>query len=174
MSKFFYNLIIIVWESSLEYLVNVWLRQLVITSQLRVKTFLDNVAGELQLTQSNEVFRNLLENTLILLPILELDYILDQVVTVWVLNQLMNVIDDVVRQFQFLSTRSLLEASLHNTASMLVLSDWDTVVNAGLENEISVLTSLVTAKIVLVLWSLRCLEHHKKRLNHMVTVHINS
>lgn len=82
-------------------------------------------------------------------------------------------INDVVSQFKFLCSRTFLKASLHYTAAMLVLSDRNTVINARLENEISVKTSLMTAKIILVLGSLSSLEDHKQGLDYVISVHVN-
>jgi hypothetical protein len=113
------------------------------------------------LTQSNEVFGNLLEDSLILILVFQCDNILNQVISVWILNELVDVVNDEIGKLKFLGSRSLLKASLHNTASVLVFTDQDTVVDASLEDEVSVLARLMASKVVIVLWSLGCLENHK-------------
>ena len=85
----------------------------------------------------------------------------------------MNVIDDVVGQLKFLGPRPLLEAPLHDTATMLMLSDWHTVVNASLEDEIGVLAGLMTSEIVLVLGPFSSFEYHKQGLNDVISVHVD-
>lgn len=62
---------------------------------------------------------------------------------------------------------------MHDATAMFVLSDWHTVVNAGLENEVGVLAGLVAAKVVLILGSFRCLEDHEQGLDDVVSVHVN-
>lgn len=110
---------------------------------------------------------------LILVSIFKLDHVLDEVVSVWIFDQLVDVFDDVIGQRQLLLLGALLEAPLHHAAAVLVLSDWYAVVNACLENEISVLAGLVAADAVLVLGPLGCLEHHEQGLDHVVSVHVD-
>jgi len=57
---------------------------------------------------------------------------------------------------------------------MLVLSNWNTVVNASLEDEVGVLAGLLTSDDVIVLRSISCLENHKQGLNDMVSMHVDS
>jgi hypothetical protein len=56
---------------------------------------------------------------------------------------------------------------------VLVFSNWNTVVNACFEDEVSVLTGLQAAIIIFILRSLSCLKHHQQRLNDMISVHVN-
>lgn len=155
-AEFLDDLEVIVWESSFEDLVDVGfgIDLVVVRAHLGVETLFDDVAGELQLAQSDEVFGNLLEDLLVLLPVFQLDDVLDQVVSVWILDELTDVFDDVVGEFELLRSGTLLKASLHHATSVFVLSDWDTVVDAGLEDEVSVLTCLEAAQVVIILRSL--------------------
>lgn len=146
---------------------------MIVTRKFGVEALLDDVAGELELAQSDEVLGNLLENSLVFLPVLELDHVLHQIVTVWVLNKLVDVVDDEVGKFKLLCPGSLLEASLHDATAMFVLSDWHAVVNASLENEVGVLAGLVAAEVVLILGSFRRLEDHEQGLDDVVSVHVN-
>lgn len=74
----------------------------------------------------------------------------------------MDVVDDVVGEVKFLSSGTLLEASLHDAAAVLVHSDWDAVVDASLEDEIGVFACLDAARDVLVLRSFAGLEYHQE------------
>lgn len=115
----------------------------------------------------------MLEYSFVLLSILKLDHVLDKVVAVGILDQLVDVVDDVVGEVEFLSSGTLLEAPLHDAAAVLVHSDWDAVVDASLEDEIGVFACLDAARDVFVLWSLAGPEDHQERLDHMVAVHVN-
>lgn len=74
-----------------------------VTRKFGVEALLDDVARELELAQSDEVLGNLLENALVFLLVLKLDHVLHEIVTVWVLNELVDVIDDEVGEFELLS-----------------------------------------------------------------------
>lgn len=115
----------------------------------------------------------MLKDLLILFSVFKLDHVLHEVVTVRILNQLTNVANDEVSELKLLALGPFLEASLHNTAAVLVLSNWNTVVNASFEDEVSVLARLHGSNVIIVLWPLSCFEHHKQRLNHVISVHVN-
>ena len=70
-------LIVSVWEGSLENLVDVWLAVVLVESHLGVQALLNDVGGELELRKSDEVLGDLSEDLFILLPVLELEYILN-------------------------------------------------------------------------------------------------
>jgi len=62
------------------------------------------------------------------------------------------VLDDVVSQLKLLGPCSFLKAPLHDAASVLVHTDFDAVLHASIEDELSVETRLVTARVVFVCW----------------------
>lgn len=109
----------------------------------------------------------------ILASILEFYHVLNQVVAIRIFDKLADIFDNVVGEFKLLVSGPLLKASLHHATSMFVLANRHTILNACLENEISVRTCLVAANKIIVLRSLSCLEHHQKRLNNVISMHIN-
>ena len=58
--------------------------------------------------------------------------------------------DDEVCQLKLLNLGSFLQTSLHHTAAVLVPPDLNTVVHAGVEDELGVLTVDLTALLVVV------------------------
>ena len=70
-------LVVSVGEGPLENLVDVWLAVVLVESHLGVQAFLNDVGGELELRKSDEVLGDLSEDLFILLPVLELEYILN-------------------------------------------------------------------------------------------------
>lgn len=56
---------------------------------------------------------------------------------------------------------------------MFVLSNRNTVAHTSSEDEVSVLASLMTTKIVVILRSFGSLEDHEERLNHVVSMHVD-
>ena len=61
-------------------------------------------------------------------------------------------LNDKVCEVQLLILGSFLETSLHDTAAMLVLANLDAVVHTGIEDELSVLRSDLTALRVDISW----------------------
>lgn len=120
---------------SFEYLFNVWFST---SWQARVKALLNHIAGELKLAQSDEVSGDLLENSLVFLQIIKLDDVLHKIISIRVLNKTVHVFDDILGKTNLLIPGSLLQASLHNTAAMLVLSNGDDVVDASIKDELRV------------------------------------
>ena len=152
-TKLLDDLLVILGEVSFEDLVNVSFGGLPGGGILGLEADLDDVAGELELAESDEVSGNLLDDEPILLLVLELEDILDQVVAVGVLDEVLDVVDDVVGELQLLGSGTLFEAPLHDTAAMLVLADLDAVLHAGVEDELGVLAGEVAAIQVLVGWA---------------------
>lgn len=174
-AKFLDDLVVIIWESALEDLVDVRLAVLaVFRAHFRIKALLNHVAGKLQLTQSDEVFGNLLEDSLILISVFKFDHVLYQIVSIGVLNEFADVLNDVVGQFQLLGSRTFLKAPLHNATTVFMLSDWDTVVNASFEDEVGVLAHLVASEVVFILRSFRGLEDHQEGLDDVIAMHVDS
>jgi len=155
-AEFLDDFIVIIREGSLEDLVDVrlGLDSVLKVTHLGVQALLNDVAGELELAQSDEVLCNLSEDSLVLLSILKLDHVLYQIVAIGVLNQLVDVLDDVVGEVKLLRPRALLKASLHDTAAVLVHADGHAVFNASSEDEVGVHACLMAAQVVLVLWPL--------------------
>ena len=56
---------------------------------------------------------------------------------------------------------------------MFVHTNLDAVVNASIEDELSVETILVTARAVLVRWLVRGLKNHQEGLDHVVSMHVH-
>lgn len=124
-SELLYYLEVVIGESSLEDLIDVRFvrRGIVCAAHFGIKTFLDNIGGKFKLAKSDEIFGNLLEYLFVLLPVLELYHVLNQVISVRVFDQLMDVLDDVVGEVQLLAARPFLKAPLHDATTMLVLPD---------------------------------------------------
>jgi hypothetical protein len=99
-SKLLNKLLIIARKGTLEDLVNmcfslIWL--------LGIKALFDDITGKLELTQSDEVFGDLSEDSLVSMGILKLENVLNQVVTIWIFNEVWHVFNDVVCKLQLLS-----------------------------------------------------------------------
>lgn len=65
--------------------------------------------------------------------------ILHEIVSVWVFNKILHLVNNEVGKLQLLIPGALLEASLHDTASVLVHSDLDAALHASLKDKLSVL-----------------------------------
>lgn len=128
--------------------------------QLRIETLLNDIAWKFQLTQSNEVFGNLLENALISLFILQLQNVLHQVITIWIFDQVVHMFDNVIGKFKFLSLRSFFETPLHDTTPMFVHTDFNTVLHTSIKDELCVLTGDIAARQILLSRMLRGSENH--------------
>ena len=85
--------------------------------------------------------------------IVKFEYILHQVVAIRIFNECLHVHDDKVGKIQLLILRALLKTSLHYTASVLVLSNLNTVVHASIEDELSVLCIPFAPLIVDISWA---------------------
>jgi hypothetical protein len=133
----FYKLLIIVGEGPLKDLVDL----LIFT----VKALLNHVGGEFQLAQPDKVLRDLFEDLLVSIFISQLQHILNQIISVWVLYQVVHLLDDIVGELQLLVSSSLLQASLHDTAPMFVHSDFNTVLHASLKDKLRILGCILTA-----------------------------
>ena len=90
------------------------------------------------MTQSDEIFGDLSEDSLVSMGILKLENVLNQVVSIWVFNEVWHVLNDVVCELQLLSLSTFFEASLHNTATVFVGADVYTLHHTRIEDELSV------------------------------------
>lgn len=87
----------------------------------------------------------MLDDALVLLWILKFENILDQIVSIWIFDKIFDVFNDVVGELELLISGTFLEAPLHNTASMFVLANLDTIVHTSIENELGVLRGEIAA-----------------------------
>ena len=95
-------MLVVLGEVTLEDLVDVSFRGVPGGGVLGLEADLDDIAGELELSESDEVSGDLLDDEPILLLILELEDVMDQIVAVGVLDEVLDVVDDVVGEFQLL------------------------------------------------------------------------
>ena len=93
------------------------------------------------MAESDKVFGNLLDNGLVLQWVFKFEHVLNQVITVRIFNQVIDVLDYVVCQLKFLISGSFLETPLHDTTSMFMLSDLNAIVHACIKYELGVLRS---------------------------------
>ena len=84
----------------------------------------------------------------------------------------MNAADDHVGEGELLRHEPLLEAALHDTASMLVRTDLVTVGHASSEDELRVLGESLRACNVSLFWLVRCLESQEEFLDCMVAIRV--
>ena len=172
-AKLLDDLLVVLGEVAFEDLVDVSFGGVPGGGILGLEADLDDVAGELELAESDEVSGDLLDDEPVLLLVLELEDVLDQVVAVGVLDQVLNVVDDVVRELELLGSGALFEAPLHHTAAVLVLADLDAVLHASVEDELGVLAGELAAVQVLVGWAVGGFEDHEEGLDHVVAVHVH-
>ena len=64
---------------------------------------------------------------------------MNEVIAIGVFNQVFHMLDDEVCKLQLLRLSALLEASLHDTAAVLVHADFDTVLHASIKDKLGVL-----------------------------------
>ena len=93
------------------------------------------------MAQSDEISSNLLKNGFIFTLVLDLEDVLDEVIAEWVFNELMNVLNDGVCKLEFLCSCSMLKTSLHKAASMNVVCNLNSVLDASVKHKLSVLAS---------------------------------
>lgn len=91
------------------------------------------------MTQPDEVFGDLLNDAFIFLFVFKLKDILHQIVSIRILDQIINVLNDIVCKFELLSSGAFLETSLHDTTSVLMLANLNAVSHTGIKDELSVL-----------------------------------
>lgn len=167
------DLEIIIWEGTLEDLVDVRLFVTYSAWVFWIEANLNNVTGELKLTESDEVLANLHDDHFILLLVLKLENVLNQVVTIWVFDKMAHISNDVVSELKLLRLGTFLQASLHDTAAVFMLTNLNGVLHASIKDELSVLASLVTAFNVWISWMVWSLEDHEESLDHMVSMHVH-
>jgi hypothetical protein len=90
------------------------------------------------LAKSDKVFGDHSENHIALLSRLQLEHILHKVVAKRVFNQLLQVSDYDICQYQLLSFAALLKASLHHTAPVLMSAYLLAIDHASFKDELGV------------------------------------
>ena len=134
----------------------------------------DHIRAEFELTESDKISSNEVEDLVISQRVLKFEHVLNQVVAVGIFNQIVNATDDHVSQGEFLLAESLLKASLHDTAAMFVRADLVTVGHTSLEDELSVSSIGSGALLVWLFGDFRGLESEKEGLNDMVAVGVSA
>lgn len=105
-------------------------------TELAFKTLLNDVRRELKLTEANEVSGYHLEDLIVSGYVVELENVLNKVVSIWVLDQVVNMLDNHISQGKFLSLPALLKAPLHHTAAMLVGAYFYAIADASIKYEL--------------------------------------
>ena len=134
---------------------------------------LNDIARELKLAQAHKIEGDLLKNEVVAPLILQLEHILYQIVSKFVLDEIVNICDNLVCNSHFLLPRAFLEASLHNAAPVFVGANFDAVVYACLNDEIGVKRlSLIIRRMVIFVGQIGSLEFHQNALEHMIAVDV--
>jgi len=131
-SDFPYDLRVIVSERSHEDFVDLAF------VLLALQTLLNHIGRELELTQVDEVLADVLEDLLVQVRLFQLQHVLDKVIAVGIFNQVAHLRNYLSSQFDLLVHAAFLQASLHDTAAMLLLADVHTVSDAGIKDKLSV------------------------------------
>lgn len=137
------------------------------------KANLNDIARELKLAQTHKVDGDLLEDEVVAPLILQFEHILDQIVPEFVLDEVVNICDNLIRNSHFLLPRAFFEASLHHAAPVFVSANLDAVVHACFNDEIRVqgFGEIVRCMIIFV-GQIRGFEFHQNALEHMVAVDV--
>ena len=94
-TKFLHDLLIILWESSFKYFIDMLFLFFAFVN-FWVQAFFNNIWREFELRQPDEVFGDLFEYLLILVFVFEFKHVLDQVVAVGVFDQIVHVLNDMI------------------------------------------------------------------------------
>lgn len=87
----------------------------------------------------------------------------------------MNIINYVIREMKLLFSGSLFQASLHNTASVLMNSNFNTCICASFENKLCVIFAcLIASDNVFLFWMISSFKNYQKCLNHVVSMHVHN
>ena len=149
---------------TLEDLVNL------VSSLTGLETLLDDVRGELELAEPHKVSCNKVEDLIVPHVVLQLEYVLNEVITIGVFNQVVDTTYDNVGQGQLLHLEALLEAALHHAAAVLVGADLVTVGHACPKDELCISCICLRSWAVGLLGLLRSFEGQKEGLYDMVAV----
>lgn len=113
---------------------------------------------------------DIFENLLVEIGALQFKHVLDQVVSVGVLDKVAHLVDDLEGQLHLLLGPTFLETALDYAAAVLLFTDVDAVSDARVENELCVLLVLFGALTIRVRWLFRGSERCQEGLNNVVTV----
>jgi len=100
--------------------------------------FLDNIGTELLARQWRDVTDESLAERLTKLRLSDIHDVLDDIVAKGILNQGVTMLRDGTNNLCALSTRSVVDTTLKNTAAMTVSTDNDNVVTDGVDDELNV------------------------------------
>jgi hypothetical protein len=117
----------------------------------------------------DEVLLNEVEEGLVLEGVVELDYVLDEVVAVGILDEEPEVVEDAIGQPQLLFLAPLLQAALHDAAAVLVAANLGHVAIASLKNELGALSGLFCKSALL-----EVLQLAENGLDHVVAVGVQA
>ena len=95
-AKLLDDCVVIIWEGSVEDLVDAVLSRVITVLVLLLQVHLNYVAGEFQLAQSDEVFGDLFYYLFVFSFIFQLKHVLDQEIAEGILDQMVNVLNNVV------------------------------------------------------------------------------
>jgi len=119
------------------------------------------------------VVADVLEYLLVQLRLLQLEDVLHQVVTIGVFDKVANLGDNLPCEFDLLVHAAFLEASLHNTAAMLLLAYEDTVIDTGIKDELSVSASFKRSSQVRICGFFRSTESRQESLNNVISMGVH-
>ena len=139
---------------------------------LGLETLFDHVGREFEFAQAKEVTGNKLVDLPVELSVLDLQDILHQVVSVLVLYKTGHLLDNDIRQSELLVEQSLLKTPLHDAASLLVCTDLQRILHAGIENKIGELAKLLGAGSVFIFGAFSGAELGDECLDYVVTVYV--
>lgn len=152
-TKFLYKSSIILLECPTEYHIDGG------PLHLAFQALFDDIRGELELAEADEVGGDHAEDLVVAARIVELEHVLHQVVAEGVLYQAVQVVDDHVGEGQLLLLSPLLQATLHHTATVLVGTYLYTVLDAGVEDKLGEALEVLGSLTVWLLWVLRSFKN---------------
>ena len=125
------------------------------------------------MAQAHEIVGDLLENEVVASLVLEFEHILDQVVPEFVLDKIVNICDNLMRNPQLLFSRAFLETPLHHAATVFVGADLNAVVYARLNDKIRVeRIAMVEMSVVVLVGQVGSFELRQNALEDVVSVHV--
>ena len=137
---------------------------------LNLQALLNDIWRELQFAQSNEISSDKGEDLFVKFIVLNLQHVLDQVVAIRVFNQTCKSLNYYFSKSNFLGAETLLKASLHYAAALLVSSNLNRKGLASLEHEFCKLAVDLCTVDVRVLRKLRSSEKNEEILHHVVSI----
>lgn len=124
------------------------------------------------MAQAGEVTRNHAEDFVVAACVLQLEYVLNQVVAECVLDEVLEVADDSICESELLHLQAFFKTALHHAAAVLVAPNLGAEFDARFEHKVGELRALFGAGDVLVFWDLRSSEVHQECLEDVVSVRV--